>query len=85
MKIVNVLRWGQAVRGQVTSVREDQMVSVNNRHPWVIEYSFPAHGQEVKGSLATLNNPAETLQPGQPAYVLYMPDAPQYSALYPHP
>lgn len=85
MRVVNVLRWGEAVRGQVLDVREDTLVMVNNRHPWVIDYAFEAGGQQIKGSVATLNRPVAALQPGQPAYVLYMPDAPQYNALYPHP
>jgi len=35
--------------------------------------------------VTTLNTPSAALQPGQPARVLYLPQAPQYNSLYPHP
>jgi hypothetical protein len=85
MKVVYVLRWGEVARGQVTDVREDLSVVINNRNPWVIDYSFRTNGQDVQGSISTLNRPAAYLQPGRLAYVLYMPDSPRYNALYPHP
>lgn len=88
-KIVNVLRYGQAMRGEITGVQENLMVRVNHRHPWIIEYQFRANGQVYHGSALTYRDPAAyagaQLQPGKPVYVLYQPDAPEQNALYPHP
>ena len=88
-KIVNVLKYGQAVRGEITGVQENLMVRVNHRHPWIIEYQFRANGQVYSGSASTYRDPATStlaqLQPGKPVYVLYQPDAPEQNALYPHP
>lgn len=84
-KLVNVLRHGQAVIGEVTGLEENPMVRVNHRHPWVIAYQFRANGQVYSGSVTTLNNPTARLQPGCPSYVLFDPNAPELNALYPHP
>lgn len=85
-KIVEVLRDGQAIIGQITSVREDYSVSINNRHPWIIEYEFrPNGGLQSYGKLTTLNAPGPNLQTGCETYVLYMPQTPSQNTLYPHP
>lgn len=85
-KIVEVLRNGQAIIGQITSVRENYSVSINDRHPWIIEYEFrPNGGLQVHGKVTTLNTPGPNLQTGCDTYVLYMPQAPSQNTLYPHP
>lgn len=85
-KIVEVLRDGQAVIGQITSVSENYAVSINDRHPWIIEYEFrPNGGLQVYGKVTTLNTPGPNLQTGCETYVLYMPQAPSQNSLYPHP
>ncbi len=85
-KIVEVLRNGQAVVGQITDVREDYNVLINNRHPWIIEYEFRPNGSlQSFGKVTTLNTPGPHLQTGRETYVLYMPQAPSQNTLYPHP
>jgi len=82
---VNVLREGQAVRGEILSVEMNYNVRVNGRHPWTIRYSFRALGKDYEGQVSTLNHPNPQLRPGNPAYVLYLPNQPENNALYPHP
>jgi len=84
-KTVQVLRLGEAVQGQITEVSENINVSVNNNHPWTIRYAFQAGGADYQGQVTTLRRPAPNLQPDLPAVVLYLPSAPLYNALYPHP
>ena len=84
-KVVNVLREGDATRGQIDDTQQKYSVRVNGRHPWVIRYQFRANGQEYTGAVSTLNQPGEQLQAGKPVYVLYLPAAPQWSSVYPHP
>jgi hypothetical protein len=84
-KTVSVLRQGEAARGQITDLEENLSVRVNGRHPWTITYHFQVNGQNYKGKVSTLNRPDPQLQPGKAAYVLYLPEAPELNALYPHP
>lgn len=82
---VEVLKTGQATEGQITGLEENYNVRINERHPWTIRYMFQVGGQNYTGQVNTLNMPGPLLQPGQPAWVLYLPNTPQRSALYPHP
>jgi hypothetical protein len=84
-KIVKVLQIGEAAEGQIVQVEENLHVRVNARHPWVIRYQFRVGGQTYEGQVSTLNAPGAVLQPGQRAYVLYLPQAPERNVLYPHP
>jgi len=82
---VNVLREGQDVLGQVTSVDMNYSVRVNGRHPWTIRYSFQAAGKNYEGQVTTLNEPNSSLKRGTDAYILYLSETPENNALYPHP
>jgi hypothetical protein len=84
-KVVNVLRKGEEARGQIVDVQENYSVTVNGRHPWMIRYQFQANGQDYKGGVSTLNQPGQQLQAGKAVYVLYLPNSPKWSSIYPHP
>ena len=58
---------------------------MNGRNPWTITYDFRVDGRPIEGRVTTLNPPSLQLQPGQPAYVLYLPESPQANSLWPHP
>jgi hypothetical protein len=60
-------------------------VSVNGQYPWVIRYQFEANGQDHEGKVTTLNLPGQQLQAGRAVCVLYLPTAPKWSSIYPHP
>jgi hypothetical protein len=82
---LNVLRHGEVAYGQITDLTQDFTVSVNQQHPWIIRYQFEVTGQLAAGEVITMNPPGPQLQAGQPAVVLYAPNAPQNNTLYPHP
>jgi hypothetical protein len=84
-KAMNVLRHGLSTKGEITSLEPNYSVRINGRTPWTIGYKFSLDGNEYEGNVSTLNNPSADLAPGNPAAVLYLPDAPQYNGLYPHP
>ncbi len=84
-KVVEVLRDGQAVEGQISQVEQNLYVQVNGRSPWVIRYRFTVQGQEYSGQVSTLNPPGAALQAGQRACALYLPKNPQQNTLYPRP
>jgi hypothetical protein len=84
-KIVQVLQIGDAARGEILSTEINYSVRVNGRHSWNITYRFQAFGRAYEGRVTTLNTPGPQLQPGRAVYVLYLPDAPENNAIYPHP
>jgi hypothetical protein len=82
---VRVLQVGQAARGEIVSVEQNYNVRVNGRHPWLLIYHFTAHGRQYQGQVSTLNPVGHLFRAGNPVYVLYLPDAPEHNAIYPHP
>ena len=84
-KVVNVLRDGDAARGQIVEVQENYSVTVNGRHPWVIRYEYSVNGQTYTGKVTTLHQPGPGMQECKPARILYLADEPQMNSLYPHP
>jgi hypothetical protein len=85
LKAVNILKNGEAVIGQVTDAQTNYTVAVNGRNPLSISYQFQVGGREIQSSITTLNHLNVTFQPGKPVCVLYLPGAPDYNSLYPHP
>ncbi len=82
-QVLTVLRTGEAVLGQIADASERTYISINNRHPWTITYRFQVAGQEQVGTATTLRAPDWRHGPGQPVYVLYLPDNPAQNTIYP--
>ena len=80
---LNVLRVGEAMLGDIVDVTENYAVTVNNRHPWTITYSFRVDDQQYEGKTTTLRPVGFTHQPGQPTYILYLEDDPTQNTIYP--
>ena len=80
-----ILRLGEATEGQITQVEENLHVEINGHHPWTIRYQYRLDGLTYAGQVSTLSAPGPQLAPGQRARVLYLPQSPQRSVLYPHP
>ena len=85
VRVVNVLKQGQATRGEIVEIQENYAVRINGRHPWVIRYQFQANGQGYRGQVTTLNQPGEPLHAGRAVCILYLPTAPKWNSIYPHP
>ena len=85
IKIVEVLRDGVAVRGEVVDVQENYSVRINQRHPWVIRYQFQSNGQTFTGEVSTISPAGRDFQTGNAVSVLYLPADPQWNCIYPHP
>jgi hypothetical protein len=84
-KVVTVLREGETTLGQIVEIQEDYSVRVNGRNPWRIRYQFQVDGQDYEGTVSTFNQPGQALQAGKTVYVLYLPTAPKWNSIYPHP
>jgi hypothetical protein len=76
------LERGTTVIGRIESVELDESVSVNQRHPWSVVYTFVANGTRQMGSQRAWH-PDEETQAGAPVYVVYTPEDPGNSSLWP--
>ena len=84
-KVVKVLQDELAIEGKIISLEQDYHIRINGRYPWLIRYQFQVAGQDYEGRLSVLNQPGEQYQVGKAAWILYLPDAPKWNSLYPHP
>lgn len=82
---VEVLRRGVGAEGMITEICQDYSVSVNRRHPYVINYSFLAGGHRYDASSRTYTSPMQKYTIGKKTWVLYLPENPEKNSLYPHP
>jgi hypothetical protein len=80
---LNVLRMGEPVLGTIVDVTQNYNVTVNNRNPWTIHYSFQVGDHEYEGKTTTLRPVGFTHRPGQPMYVLYLESDPVQNTIYP--
>jgi hypothetical protein len=85
LKALNILRNGEAVTGEVTSAELNYSVEVNGRNPITIGYRFQVSGKDYQSTVTALNHLNMEFKPGKLVCVLYLPDAPEYNSLYPHP
>jgi hypothetical protein len=84
-KVVKVLQDGLVSDGKIVTVEQNFHVRINGRYPWVIKYQFRVEGQDYEGRVSVLNQPDEHYQAGKAAWILFLPDAPKWNSLYPHP
>jgi hypothetical protein len=84
-KTVAVLKEGEAVLGEIDTVRQNLYVRINGRYPWTITYLFQLGGKDYRGKVTTLSQPDLGRRPGRGVYVLYSRDDPTQNTIYPHP
>ncbi len=78
------LERGRGARAQVVDVWRDTSVTINGRNPWAIEYSFEtAEGTVVKGKAQAWDASNADRRPGQPLWVVYLPEDPEQNAIWP--
>ena len=81
---LNPLMNGNAVHGTITNVSQNTSVKVNGRSPTTIEFSFEANGQKMTGDVGNLFDQASLMKrPGDKIWVVYMPDDPNQSSIWP--
>ena len=82
-RTMDVLRLGEATLGEVVSVDQNYLVRVNRRHPWVITYRFQTGGREYVSEFTSFSQAIAEVNAGQSIYVLYLPQNPEESLIFP--
>jgi hypothetical protein len=83
-RILDAFKNGRAVRGKVSTVREDSSTKVNGRSPWDIVYTFESEGHQYEGKMQTFETAtAHRYQGWPPVWVLVVEGEPERNTLYP--
>jgi hypothetical protein len=83
-RILDAFKKGRAVRGKVSTVRQDTTTKVNDRHPWDIVYTFESGGHQYEGKMQTFETAtANRYQGWPPVWVLVVEGDPDRNTLYP--
>jgi hypothetical protein len=85
MKVVYVLRDGDSTIGKINAIQEDYSTTINEQHPWMIDYEYQVNDQTYTGRVTTMHQPGQQIQTGKMARILYLASEPQWSSIYPHP
>jgi hypothetical protein len=82
-RTLNAFVRGTVVEGKVVSVAQDPSQTMNGVHPWQLTYHFPVAGQLHEGSVVAWDSTITARAPGQPLWVLYLPEDPEQNTAYP--
>lgn len=80
---LDALRHGVAVDGMVLSVQINTSTRINGQHPWRIDYAFDGPGGQGQGHAESWSPLTGQLEPGEPLWVVVVPDAPERNAIWP--
>ena len=78
---LKALTLGQAVPGRIVDVDRDISVTINNKNPWKLTYRYTAGGGTREGWVHAWQRPE--LFPEDPVWVVWGPDDPETSCLWP--
>jgi len=74
---------GLAAAGEITEIFRDPTVEVNGRNPWAVRYLYTVDGEQYEGRSLTWKHAPKLLSTGDRVHVLYLPEDPEQSVLYP--
>ncbi len=69
--------------GEISEIFRDVSVTVNGRNPWAVTYLYTVDGQTLEGRVTTWKYAPKMLKTGYHVHVLYLPEDPQQSVIYP--
>ena len=78
------LEQGAIAIGEITDIRQDFSVKINNKSPYIIEFVFEAGGQKHVGDVGNIFDRASTMKEiGDQLWIVYMPEDPSLSSIWP--
>ena len=82
-RTLNAFVRGSVAEGKVVSVAQDHSQTLNGVHPWKLTYHFPTGAQLQEGTVVSWDSTITARAPGQPLWVLYVPEDPEQNTAYP--
>jgi hypothetical protein len=80
---LNAFVRGIAVEGKVVRLSRDLSQTMNGEHPWKLTYHFPVGTQLREGVVVSWDSTVAARSPGQPLWVLYLPEDHDQNTTYP--
>jgi hypothetical protein len=78
------LQSGTPVLGEIETIQRDYSKKMNGRSPLTVTFLFNANGQTHRGSVGNIfDNIDLTKKAGDKVWVVYMPENPQLSSIWP--
>jgi hypothetical protein len=75
---------GLPALGEITAVQIDSSKSMNGRNPRYVQFVFSVNGHPYAGDVPNIMDPVELWKkPGDKIWVVYMPDNPEISSVWP--
>lgn len=80
---IAALKDGATGEGEITFVGYDESLTVNGKHPYLIRYRWEHDGRYRQGQKTTWDEAALDHFPGEPLWVVYLPEDTRKSAIWP--
>lgn len=78
------LEHGTVIMGEIVEIVHDRSKTINNQSPYIVHFLFTVGGKKYSGNVGNIFTRPELLkQPGEKVWVVYMPDNPELSSLWP--
>lgn len=78
------LAQGDSTIGEIENIAVDYSKKINGRSPFTVTFLFTANGQKYRGSVGNIfDNIDIQKQPGDKVWVVYMPQNPELSSIWP--
>jgi hypothetical protein len=78
------LQNGAVVMGEISEIIHDTTKVINNQSPYTVHFLFTVGGNKYSGNVGNIFTRRELLkQPGEKVWVVYMPENPELSSLWP--
>jgi hypothetical protein len=77
------LERGACAVGTVVSVGRNHSITEDGRHPWLIDYTFTVDGQTWGGTISSADARMAGVTIGHTLHVVYLPEDPGQSAMWP--
>ena len=83
LRQIDALTRGLVAEGQLVGVRQDFSENINGLNPYRVEYVFYVNGQALGGSTKGWDIVNAMRQPGEPLWVVFLPEDPGVSSIWP--
>lgn len=78
------LQFGTPVLGKIESIKKDYTKHINGVSPFIVEFLFEANGNKQLGTVGNIFDNIDLIKkPGDLIWVVYMPEDPNLSSIWP--
>lgn len=80
---LRALEFGSPTSGRILGVMMDYSTTINNKHPWKIDYEYDTHNGVRQGVAESWDSVNGRRKPGEHLWIVHMPEDPTVHAIWP--